>query len=116
LLDSLASGYSLIAPPLFEYEVESVLQERLHSGALTEAEVDTALTRLQATGVQITSHIDMVKRARAIARRFDQQRIYDSVYAALAELSGCEFWTADKAFFEAVKLGLPFVKYLGDYP
>ncbi len=37
-------------------------------------------------------------------------------YAALAELHGCEFWTADKVFYEAVKAVLPFVKYLPDYP
>jgi len=37
-------------------------------------------------------------------------------YAALAELRGCEFWTADKAFYDAVKAVLSFVKYLPDYP
>ncbi|MBI1928626.1 type II toxin-antitoxin system VapC family toxin [Candidatus Poribacteria bacterium] len=58
----------------------------------------------------------MVKRARQIARQFSQPRIYDSLYAALAELRGCDFWTADKAFYDAVKVGLPFVKYLPDYP
>jgi len=36
--------------------------------------------------------------------------------AALAELRGCELWTADKAFFDAVKSALPFVKYLPNYP
>jgi predicted nucleic acid-binding protein len=58
----------------------------------------------------------MVRRARAIARQFPQERIYDSLYAALAELRSCEFWTADKAFFDAVKATLSFVKYLPDYP
>jgi len=42
--------------------------------------------------------------------------VYDATYAALAELRGCEFWTADKAFDDAVKAALPFVKYLPDYP
>lgn len=37
-------------------------------------------------------------------------------YAALAELRGCEFWTADKVFYDAVKAVLSFVKYLPDYP
>jgi hypothetical protein len=31
-------------------------------------------------------------------------------------LRGCEFWTADKAFYDTVKAALPFVKYLPDYP
>ena len=58
----------------------------------------------------------MVTHARAIARQFDQPRIYDSLYAALAELHGCEFWTADKRFYDAVTLNLAFVKYLPHYP
>jgi predicted nucleic acid-binding protein len=116
LLDSLETGFTLIAPPLFEYETESVLQERLYSGALTVGETDTALARLAAIDVQIVTHPDMVTRARQIARQFNQRRVYDSTYAALAEVRGCEFWTADKTFYDAVKVGLPFVKYLPDYP
>jgi predicted nucleic acid-binding protein len=67
-------------------------------------------------GVKILSDPDIVKRARAIARRFHQPRIYDSLYAALAELRGCDFWTADKQFSDAVQAGLPFVKYLPNLP
>ena len=32
--------------------------------------------------------------------------------AALAELRGCEFWTADKTFYDAVKAALIFVNRL----
>jgi len=115
LRDSIAAGIALIAPPLFEYETESVLQGRLHSGAMIISETDIALSRLSTIGVQIFTHPDMIKRAREIARQFHQPNIYDSLYAALAELRGCEFWTADKAFYDAVKRGLLFVKYLPDY-
>jgi predicted nucleic acid-binding protein len=37
-------------------------------------------------------------------------------YAALAELLNCEFWTADKVFYDTVNARLAFVKYLPDYP
>jgi predicted nucleic acid-binding protein len=107
LRDSLQAGQTLIAPPLFVYETESVLQERLYSKAMTEGEVDTALTRLTALGVQLVTHPDMVTRARAMARQFNQPKIYDSLYAALAELYGCEFWTADRRFYEAVNAPYP---------
>lgn len=116
LHDSITIGYTLIAPPLFEYETESVLQSMLHTGILTISETDTALTRLEIIGVQIVTHPDMVRRAREIARLYNQERIYDALYAALAELRGCEFWTADKRFYDAVNKALPFVKYLPDYP
>ena len=44
LLDSLQNGYTLIAPPLFAYETESVLQGRLQAKTMTVAAVDEALT------------------------------------------------------------------------
>jgi predicted nucleic acid-binding protein len=116
LLESLQNGYTLIAPPLFAYETESVLQGRLQAQAMTVAAVDEALTRLATFRVQLVTHPDMVTRARAIARQFNQPRIYDSLYAALAELRGCEFWTADKRFYDAVNVHLAFVKYLPHYP
>ena len=115
LRDSIKADFVLIAPPLYEYETESVLQDRLHSGALTVNEVDTALAQLAIIDVQIVSHPAMVERAREIARQFDQPNIYDSLYAALAELRDCEFWTADRAFYSAVMETLRFVKYLPDY-
>jgi predicted nucleic acid-binding protein len=65
--------------------------------------------------VQTIAHPDMVRRAREIARQFNQERIYDPLYAALAELRGCEFWTVDKVFYDAVKSVLSFVKHLPDY-
>jgi predicted nucleic acid-binding protein len=116
LLESLQNGYTLIAPPLFAYETESVLQGRLQAQTMSAVAVDEALTRLAAVRVQLVTHPDMVPRARAIARQFDQPRIYDSLYAALAELRDCEFWTADKRFYDAVTPSLAFVKYLPHYP
>ena len=115
LFDSIKSDIMLIAPPLFEYETESVLQERLYSGKLTIAEVNVAIEKLNSVGVQVINHTGMIKCARDIARGFNQPKIYDSLYAALAELRGCEFWTADKAFYDAVKSTLLYVKYLPDY-
>ncbi|RJP59783.1 MAG: PIN domain-containing protein [Deltaproteobacteria bacterium] len=116
LSDAQIKGIMLIGPPLLEYEVESVLQRRLYSGRATIAAVDASLAAFYAVGVQVVTHRDMVRRAREIARQSNQERIYDSLYAALAELRNSEFWTADKAFYDAVKSVLPFVRYLPDYP
>ncbi|MEK7399446.1 MAG: type II toxin-antitoxin system VapC family toxin [Candidatus Poribacteria bacterium] len=112
LYDSIMLNISLIAPPLFEYETDSVLQERLYFGKLTVTEADTAIEKLNSIGVQIVNETNMIKCARDIARCFNQTKIYDSAYAALAQIRGCEFWTADKVFYDAVKSTLPFIKYL----
>jgi len=116
LHDARLIDITLIGPPLLEYEVESTLQRRLHYGRVTIVAADASLRAFYTVGVRIVTHPNLVRRAREIARQFKQERIYDSLYAALAELHGCEFWTADKVFYEAVKAVLPFVKYLPDYP
>ncbi|MDZ7265463.1 MAG: type II toxin-antitoxin system VapC family toxin [candidate division KSB1 bacterium] len=115
LRDAKTKGIALISPPLLEYEVESVLQYRLHQKRVSQKAVDASLNAFYAVGVQIIIQTDMVRRAREIARQSNQERVYDSIYAALAELRSCEFWTADKAFYDAVKSKLVFVKYLPDY-
>lgn len=43
---------------------------------------NTSLTAFHNVGVRIFTHSDMVHRAREISRQFNQERIYDSIYAA----------------------------------
>jgi predicted nucleic acid-binding protein len=115
LRDARLNGIVLCGPPLLEYEVESAIQYRLFHGRSTIAAANTSLYAFHSVGVRIFTHPDMVSCAREIARKSNQERIYDSIYAALAQFRGCEFWTADKAFYDAVKSTLSFVKYLPDY-
>jgi predicted nucleic acid-binding protein len=66
--------------------------------------------------VQLLTHPNLRQRAREITEQFNLRTVYDTTYAALAELRGCEFWTADKVFYDTVKAVLTFVKSLPDYP
>jgi predicted nucleic acid-binding protein len=116
LRNCLVNGVTLIAPHFFESEVDTAVRKRVHDGKLTLAEAKKAFAGLDKVKVQIGTHPNLRQRAREIAEQFNQRTVYDSTYAALAELRGCEFWTADKAFYDAVKTALPFVKYLPDYP
>jgi predicted nucleic acid-binding protein len=116
LRESIVAGIRLIAPPLFESETESVIQEEVFYRRVSVVDADEALRALERAGVQIIHDSRVKERARRIARQFNQRQVYDATYAALAELSSCEFWTADKAFYDAVKSVLKFVRYLPDYP
>ena len=116
LRESQAVGITLIAPPLFEMETDSVIQTRVVEGKTTPAVADQTLALLDTAPVAIVTHPKLRQRAREVARQFDQRKVYDATYAALAELRGCDFWTADKVFYDAVKSVLSFVKYLPDYP
>lgn len=114
--DCLHNNVTLIAPPFFVVEVDTVVRRRVYDGILTFAEARKAYAGLDQIPVQPSSHPRLRQRTREIAARFNQRAVYDSNYAALAQLRGCEFWTADKAFYDVVKAGLSFVRYLPDHP
>ena len=116
LRESLLAGITLIAPPLFESAIDGIVQTRLAEGRTTPEAADSTFALLDSAPVVIVTHSRLRQRAREIARQFNQRKVYDSTYAALADLRGGEFWTADKVFYDAVKAALPFVKYLPDYP
>jgi len=116
LRESVGAGITFIAPSLFESETDSVIQTRLIEGRTTQNVADQTFALLDNAPVVMVTHPNLRQRAREIARQLNQRKVYDATYAALAEIRGCEFWTADKIFYDAVKATLPFVKYLPDYP
>jgi predicted nucleic acid-binding protein len=113
--DSIRANIQLIAPPIFPAEVDGVIRRRVYDGLLDATKASAAYALLDRSPVDIRTHSDLRQRAREIAERFNQRMVYDATYAALAELHGGEFWTADKVFFDAVHRELKFVKYLPDY-
>ena len=116
LRDCIVNNVVLIAPPLFEGETDTAIRKRVYDGRLSLTDAKKAFAGLDRVTVQIIIHPNLRQRAREIAEQFNQRTVYDATYAALAELRGCEFWTADKAFYDAVRTVFPFVKYLPDYP
>lgn len=116
LRDCLVRNVRLIAPPLFVSEVDTVIRKRVYDGRLSPADAGKAYTGLDQVTVHLVAPLNLRRRAREIAEQFNQRTVYDATYAALADLRGCEFWTADKAFYNAVKEALLFVRYLPEYP
>ena len=113
--DSIVAGLRLIAPLVFPYEVDSVISRCVYTGRLNPSDAQDAFTILDRAPVEIVNHPELRPRARQIAEQFKQPTVYDATCAALAQLRGCEFWTADRAFYDAVATHLPFVRYLPDY-
>lgn len=115
LTDYTKRKINLIAPNLLVYKIESFVQSKLKNGLLTLNEANLSLEKFYKLDIPIERDASLVDKAREIARLTRQERIYDSLYAALAELRGCEFWTADRAFYEAAKRQLASVQFLADY-
>ena len=105
---------SLVAPPLFESEADSVILRYVRRGLLDEDAGRSAQELLNALPITILQDARVRGRAREIAKTFAQSRVYDATYAALAELVSSEFWTADRRFHRTVKDNLPYVRFVGD--
>lgn len=56
------------------------------------------------------------ERALAVADTYGLPAVYDAYYVALAQLLECDLWTNDQRLLRALGGGLPFVKWIGDYP
>ena len=112
---SITVGMTLIAPPFYISEVDSVIRKRVFEGKLRPADAQRAFAVLDSAPVSVLTPPNLRQRAREIAEQFNQRTVYDATYAALAELRGCEFWTADYKFYSDVRIALSFVKYLVNY-
>lgn len=115
LQDSIQLGIKLIAPPLFPVEVDSIIRKRVHNGSLTAEEGIRSYTQLDAIPILIVDESELRHRSREIAEQCNQRLVYDSYYAALADLRQCELWTADTRFHRVVKADLLFVKHITEY-
>ncbi len=105
--------FALLVPAFWDYEVANGINKAVARGDVTEQEGQEALALLLA----VQAHkppLPAPQQSYALARRY-RRSVYDSWYLALAETTGCAFWTADRKLYNAVHEDLTFVKWLGDY-
>jgi len=106
---------ALVAPALFAFEVSSTLHRLRLLGQITPAAEEMAFKHFMAIQVHLSSHPRIFPLARQLALRFQQARPYQMAYVALAELHGCELWTADRRLAALVQNELPSVRWIGDF-
>lgn len=112
--DDYAQGQiSLLVPAFWDYEVANGINKAVARGDLSEQEGREAIALMLAIRVQRTP-LSSPQESYDLARKY-QRSVYDSWYLSLAEETGCEFWTADRRLYNAVKDHLGFVKWIGDY-
>jgi len=110
-----ANSTALVAPALFAFEVTSTIHRLRLLDQISAAAEETAFKHFMALQVHLSSHPRIYPLARQLAQRFHQSRIHQMAYVALAELHGCELWTADRRLVETVGLELPFARWIGDF-
>lgn len=111
-----AEDRQMIAPPFFAAEVDSVLRQKVMlRHELTEELADACFAAASQVPVETLTVPGQRERAWALARDLGMPHVYDATYLALAELAGCEFWTADAALYRLVKDKLPYVRLLSEH-
>ena len=112
---AIEAGEPIVAPPLLPIEVTNILRQRMRGAAgLTRDEAAQLLDAFLALAIVIHNPAGLHRRALVLADRFGLPAAYDAHYLALAEMFGCEHWTADERLLNQLAGRLSFVKRLGD--
>lgn len=108
-------GTSLIAPALLAFEVTSVLRRLVYLQAVSPTLGDDAYAQFLRIPIRLSTRPAIFPLAWKLAHEFNRPRAYDTAYIALAQLVGCDFWTADERLYNAVRHQLLRVKWIGDF-
>ncbi len=112
--DCIASRVELLAPTLFDYEIANALRTALIRGRITEADAERALGDFQQLTIRRVSFPALQTLAFRLACEW-KQSVYDAAYLALARTRQLPFLTGDRRLWNAVHVGLPWVRWIGDY-
>jgi predicted nucleic acid-binding protein len=106
----------LIAPPLVQMEVPSSLRQAVYRGRITLDEGDEALKAFLEMDIRIRQPEGLLGRAWELGKAVNAPRLYDIFYLALAEMEGCELWTADRRLVNLAGSHSATAKWIGDIP
>lgn len=95
-------GVQMIAPPLIDYEVGSVLRKLSARGRIDVDEARQRLHIFESLGIRHVHPPFLLRRSWEIAVRHGLYTIYDASYAALSELTGTRLYTCDQTLISAL--------------
>jgi predicted nucleic acid-binding protein len=103
---------ALLAPTLIYYEISNILVVSLRRNRLRAGDIRFALDNMLDLGLEVREP----DWQRTCDLAFEHSlSAYDASYLAIAEVEGCPLWTGDRRLYEAVRRGLPWVRWIGDY-
>ena len=105
-----------VAPAWFLAEASSAIYKRVRLSAIVAEDALLLIDQLEDLRIRKLSPPGLSRRAFEIASEFQLKWIYDAFYVALAQIVGCDLWTADEALYDAVRIVHPNVRLLADYP
>jgi predicted nucleic acid-binding protein len=110
LYQCMASLSDMLVPPLFLAEVTNAVYLSVRRHRLTLEEAKLALETIIQIGMQVIEPSGLYLRSLELAVNYGMSNAYDAQYLALAEMKGCESWTADERLAMSIKPSPPWVK------
>lgn len=107
------SGVEPIAPPIFPFEVSSVIWNKYVRNELTAEEAERAFNLFTRLNFIVLTSETLLKEAWDMAKELGLPTLYDTAYLALAKLCNCEFWTADEVLINSLQEKFSWVKWIG---
>ena len=105
----------IFVPSLFYPEVTSAIRKRVFRKMIVPSDAPLLLDEALDWNITIwTDERPIQANALEFATRFNRPKAYDAQYLALADLLGCELWTADRRLVNAVAGELPWVRWIGE--
>jgi predicted nucleic acid-binding protein len=102
----------LISPPIFRSEITNALHQMVHRREISPVDaaemLDTLLNLVDTDEPSV-----LYDRALALAGSLGEDSVHSSLYLALAELWGCEMWTADRRFAKTSRQRSMSVRWVG---
>jgi len=65
-------------------------------------------------GVELRKPRGLHRRAIDLADQLHQEAAYDAHYLSLADIMGCDLWTADERFYRTASPSFKLVKWIGE--
>jgi predicted nucleic acid-binding protein len=103
------------APCLLLVEATNVLHRRAMLGHISLSQATQLLAGLLDMGIEIRESPQIYFRAMELARELQRPAVCDTHYLALADILGCDLWTADERFFNSVRERQPRIRWLGEF-
>ncbi len=89
-------GETIVAPPLLLSEVTNVIRQRMRLRGLLLADTRQLLGDFMALPIAVTAPAGLYDQALQVADQYNLPATYDAQYVALAQMLGCDLWTADQ--------------------
>lgn len=104
-----------VAPCHLSFEVVSVIRNHVYRRSISAEAGQLAFEAFGAQNIALVHPDHLDERAWELAQQYSRPTAYDAHYLALAEMLGCELWTADRRLINALRGSLPWVKWLGEF-